>query len=356
MRVYLHIGTEKTGTTSIQAYCTEHARALRARGILYPAGFGRRNHRDLAIAVADNGATADLRGYARAGEAELPAFRAGVFERLEAQIRRARPAVVLLSSEHLSSRLDDAGIGRLRARLGELSDDIRVLVYLRRQDDVLLSLYSTYVKAGGVGDLAFLAGVHWFDYAQLLERWGATFGKERLVVRLYPAERGSLTDDFCAAAELPRLAEPQQERLNRTLDHHSIELLVRLNARLPAFRDGAFNPDRVGIAQFMQGRLGKTDPVMPAAERRRFLARFQPGNEAVRARYFPDRAALFDDVPADDADPPPEVTIDDALDLAAEFWADRARLAARVEALERQRLAARLNRALRPVRGILRRR
>ena len=50
-RLVLHIGLEKTGTTSFQAYCTEHRAALLKAGALYPANpacFLRDNHAPLA--------------------------------------------------------------------------------------------------------------------------------------------------------------------------------------------------------------------------------------------------------------------------------------------------------------------
>jgi len=348
VRICLHIGVEKTGTTSIQAYCAHHSRALRAHGILYPAGLGRRHHTDVAIAVADPAETSDLRPHAGVGETEVPAFAARLFEKIKVQIRRARPEMVLVSSEHFSSRLDDAGVGRLRARLGDLSDDIRVLVYLRRQDDALVSLYSTFVKAGGVGDRAHLADrAKWLDYERLLERWGAAFGQDRLTVRLFPPGDGSVIDDFCAASAIPRLPEPKHARLNQALDHRSTELLLRLNTRLPALRGEGINLDRGAIVRFLERRPGGPQLVMPAAERRRLLSRFERGNESVRARYFPDRATLFDDVPADHATPPPELTIDDALDLASDIWIDRMQLATRPRATRAQRIASSLTHAAR---------
>ena len=36
MRLVLHIGLEKTGTTSFQAFCAEHRPALAQSGVLYP--------------------------------------------------------------------------------------------------------------------------------------------------------------------------------------------------------------------------------------------------------------------------------------------------------------------------------
>ena len=50
-RLILHIGLEKTGSTSFQAYCTENRQRLAAVGALYPANaacFLNFNHAPLA--------------------------------------------------------------------------------------------------------------------------------------------------------------------------------------------------------------------------------------------------------------------------------------------------------------------
>ncbi len=221
MRIVLHIGLEKTGTTSIQAHCQRHAQALRAQGILYPSDLGPGNHVDLATAFAAFELTGDMRLRAGVGtEAELASFGAQVVARLKRQVARARPRCLLLSNEHLSSRCYGAEIGRLRDMLAGFSDDVRVLVYLRRQDRAVLSLYSSYLKGQGTRDLAHMAaGTPWLDYRALLARWADAFGRDRLVVRRFPPPRGSLIEDFSAAAGLPPLPEvPDDTRANRSLD------------------------------------------------------------------------------------------------------------------------------------------
>ena len=51
IRLLLHIGTEKTGTTTIQHFCTDHRRELLAQGILYPRSLGGPGHKRFAGAL-----------------------------------------------------------------------------------------------------------------------------------------------------------------------------------------------------------------------------------------------------------------------------------------------------------------
>jgi hypothetical protein len=354
MRIVLHIGLEKTGTTSIQAHCHRHAETLRAQGILYPAWLGYRNHADLVIAAAAYGSTVDMRTRAGVGsERELAAFRTAALGRLRQQVSKARPACLLLSDEHFSSRCGDAEVRRLKEMLAEFSDDVRVLVYLRRQDDLLVSLYSTFLKGQGTGGLARVAEMaKWFDFETVLARWSAAFGREALVVRLFPPRQGTLIDDFADAAGLPVLpADPSDARANRSLDQRNAALLARINELLPAFRDGAVNPDRVGLANFLEARSTGPALSMPLAERRAFLARFAESNEAVRAAFFPDLPELFD-APTDGQPVVADPTLDDAIALAVDIWTDRARLAAALESERRRRFRDRAARAVRRLRDL----
>ena len=60
-------------------------------------------------------------------------------------------ATAIFCSEHCHSRLTSPSeVDTLRDFLGGFFDDVRVGVYLRRQDQVALSLYSTRLKSGDV--------------------------------------------------------------------------------------------------------------------------------------------------------------------------------------------------------------
>ena len=157
--------------------------------MLYPEGFGPRNHLALAAAVGHLDRIRHIGPTEGWRNAEDQArFRADVARRLGAAARQVRGGTLLLSSEHLSSRLHDEDVAALRALLAPFAETIDVVIYLRRQDELLLSLYSTYVKSGGKNDIGWLAGVSWLDFDAYLQRWENAFGRERITVRRYPVK------------------------------------------------------------------------------------------------------------------------------------------------------------------------
>jgi hypothetical protein len=337
VRIILHIGVEKTGTTAIQAFCAGNAAALRQGGVLYPGGFANRKHAEITAAVTRSKDILKRRGWPT--DADPAAVKADVMGRLEAAVRRTRPEALLLSSEHLSSRIkDQAGVAALKAMLSPLSDNFRIVVYLRRQDDLLPSLYSTIVKAGGSGGLEEAEErATWLDFDAMLQPWEAEFGAENIAVGRYPPSDSSLTDDFLRIAGLSSLTLADVETArNVSLDHRNTQLLEAMNALLPIDLDGRLNPQRAGLRQFFERRSTGPAPVMPAEQRREVMARFADSNERVRARHFPQDDRLFPALEATGAacrrDP---VTFEDAIDLAADIWKDRAALAARLDAIER---------------------
>ena len=60
-KVYLHIGTEKTGTASIQHFLSRHYDELREKGILYPKSLGRKSNMKLSAALQNYIKRDDLR-------------------------------------------------------------------------------------------------------------------------------------------------------------------------------------------------------------------------------------------------------------------------------------------------------
>jgi hypothetical protein len=319
-RIVLHIGVEKTGTTTIQDFSTRNADQLWKRGVLYPKGFGPNNHVALVAATGSFNNIKHLgptEGWRESGDQTR--FRADVDRRLRAVVRQAGGRTMLLSSEHMSSRLGDPHIATLRDMLAPLAQVIDVVVYLRRQDDLLLSLLSTHIKSGGTNGLDWLAGIFWLDYDEHLARWERVFGPEHLTVRRFPPENGSIVEDFLAAARLPAIGHGSAPaRLNRSLDARNLQLLRAINERIGAWDSNGFSAQRAELKQFLEARSTGAPPAMPRAQRQSILARFATGNENVRARHFPESESLFDDTLPEDV-PELDVRFDDAIDLVVDI-------------------------------------
>jgi hypothetical protein len=343
MDLLLHIGTEKTGTKTIQRFLAANRAALAGQGLCVPQTLGDPNHRRLPAMACDDGYVDDYvrrlnlqDGVARRAAKDL--WRASFTAEIARAAAAPQPARrVIISSEHLQSRLSRPGeIERLHALLAPLFDRITVLVYLRDPLETAVSLYSTAVKNGEdqpgprPPDHPYYHNV--VNHARTLQRWGAVFGQAALHPRLFgPAEfqGGGLLADFAVAACLPDappgapyiLPGPQNEALSAL----GTELLRRVNRRLPLFGpEGRLNPARGRIIDHFQRHFGSgprfvPDPALAAA----YAGAFAASDAWVRATWFPGRAALFP--PAGAAAGPPPVLpdpadIDRLADLLTGLW------------------------------------
>ena len=136
MKLLLHIGSYRTGSTAVQQSLLRSRRLLRRHGILYPrTGLHvDGGHHRIAWSVTGRGIT---------GERDTRSFD-DVFDELAAEIRVARAATVIVSTEVLMAVVDQAADEAVRQRLGRLLSlfsDVDVLCCVRHQAPLLESLY-----------------------------------------------------------------------------------------------------------------------------------------------------------------------------------------------------------------------
>ncbi|MEL0340724.1 MAG: hypothetical protein VXA52_11210, partial [Synechococcus sp.] len=111
-RLMLHVGTVKTGSTSLQAYFAEHQQALAEAGWCYLPAAGRPDRRDLAAAciAIDDQRDELLRSLRLVEPQQRLAFRQQVKAELEAQLKAVPDGLgVILSSEHFHLSLQRTG-------------------------------------------------------------------------------------------------------------------------------------------------------------------------------------------------------------------------------------------------------
>ena len=184
----------------------------------------------------------------------------------------------------------------LRRLTDEIGRSLRVVVYLRRQDDHLVSRYQQNVKVGEIRRLAdrtmHLDLSSTYDYAERLARLERVLEPTELVVRRLERSafrRGSLFDDFLEAAgvELPVGDLEVSEEFNISLAAESVEFLRLLNLRR-VHSEGA----RVGVMDNRElvRRLAEAGSgptlTLPDADLDEFMERWREGNDQVARRHF----------------------------------------------------------------------
>lgn len=316
----LHIGTGKTGTTTIQSVLGRSRAALAVGGTLYPRAFGRRRHRDFGFLVLPDTQLVRSPEWLRGGNADLDPeeLRRKVLRRLRREIT-SDVRRLLISDEGLYRR-NAAAITRVRQFAEARGGATRVVIYLRRQDDHLASNYQQVVKGGGIARIAEWAATdrhHMYDYHRHLARWRDHLGPATFVVRTFERERflrGSLMADFIDAAglEVDETQLAAAERRNESLCAEAVEVLRLLNlyrVQNEGARAGLIiNSDHVERLQ----RLSGPTLTLPAAVLDRFQHQWEAGNQAVAREFMVDPDGdLFRSTRRDDG-----TTTDQILDPA----------------------------------------
>ncbi|PLW81651.1 hypothetical protein CWI75_14380 [Kineobactrum sediminis] len=215
--VYLHIGSPKTATSSLQAVFARHKRKLGSRGVLYP--------RECRHGDAHHILVADLIGKHQSGH--LPDFWYGDFPRgkawarlqTELEAKAGKFDKVVLSSELFFGQ----SVG-LEAMLGDIRQalaghTVKIVVYLRRQDQLYASFYNQDVKGARQWSRSAYEfyGTHQIfrhSYSRLMEFWSSAFGVENIIIRPYERAQwvgGDIVQDFCATIGIPALGSAPLE-------------------------------------------------------------------------------------------------------------------------------------------------
>ena len=187
-KVFLHIGLHKTGSTSLQAFLHRNRNTLRDYGYLYPqTGASSRFdcHHNLAWLLTNWSNKAD------------PSL--GTWKELHQEIDNTSLNKIIISSEEFEFvGMVHKGIKCLKSELE--SYEVKIIIYIRRQDKRLESHYINCIKAGFYsGDILSFCEKkrNTYDYYKLIEPWKQTFGIDNIIVR--PLERTqipSIYNDF----------------------------------------------------------------------------------------------------------------------------------------------------------------
>lgn len=232
----VHIGTGKAGSSSIQSFLAANREKLRERGVLYPRTPGWTRHLRLGLYTLPPSELELTPAWHRQKFSKPERFRTNFRRRLFAEIDDAGLPRVLLSDEILFGAPVE-GLRRLRRITDRMGRSLRLVLYLRRQDDHMVSRYQQGIKIGWIDRLAEWAQQDMsdlYDYHARICTWRQVLEPTEFVVRRFEAEHfvgGSLHQDFLHAAGIDTPAEdlePVSTR-NESLDAESVEFLRLLN-------------------------------------------------------------------------------------------------------------------------------
>lgn len=310
MKFIVHIGTEKTGSSSIQQFMHMNKSTLAELGFLYVYNPGRIDYRDISAFCMNQGRVDDYLGRKRViTSSQRAEFDKNFLSDFHRQMGAATEHIhtVIISSEHFSSRLHDLEeIERLKLLLSEYASQVKIVCYIRDQTGKICSQYSTRIKGGGkvkFGDF-FAAYLHKQDcrdlYDSKFESWGEVFGRENLNVRLFDKSYfngGTLLSDFArqlsGGIDEDLIIPPKYK--NQALSSRGCEWLRRLNYLFPKRVRGyavveGFRRCLINTVAL----LAKGEGLQLNSEQKVLVAqKFGQSNARTCAKYFPDRDRLF---------------------------------------------------------------
>ena len=305
--LYLHIGQQKTGTSAIQRFCVKNRGVFEGLGFEYP----KMPFKYPFILRARNGhfLVGTYKDAAGKHDAALEAqWRAKGFEVLAQAFGRCDN--VILSEERLwdySGKSPDLFWGELVAHAQQHGYEVKVIVYLRRQDQLALSWYNQMVKQGstGTGDIPWERWIAnppniQLDFYRVLERISGRIGKQNVNVRVYDRaelerDGGNLYTDFlgCLGLRMEQGFEvPEEDKNSYSLTPNLLAIKCAVNAS-PHFTRGSGGFRRAAEACSSQPSDAPRTSLFSPEEARAFLARYEEGNDRIAAVYLHREGPLF---------------------------------------------------------------
>lgn len=172
-----------------------------------PKSLGHLNHKMLAAYAFDIGST-DI-AVTDAGVGSTPEdvsdYRAKIERNLRQELSHSTAETAVISSEDLSRLFSSHEIGRVIDLLREFCDELKIVVFVRRQDLLASSRYYSLLL-GGSSHLAVLPSPDssppkYYDYNRNIGRWVDAVGPENIILARFPesprSENFNSVDRFC---------------------------------------------------------------------------------------------------------------------------------------------------------------
>lgn len=285
--LYIHIGTYKTGTTTIQKAIRDN-RNLRRENI---SDIGRPPYfREICIAEKIEGKI-------------ISKAKKEISKRVRRELFFGNNKFII-SAEHFSGNPNNGfkNSGVVAEILNEITKplevNVKIIVYLRRQDEFIQSMYTQEIHHGG--SMLFEQYLSQFDensfnWHTLIENYANKFGEDNLIVRRYGKnympDRNSVVrsfGDIIGSEVLNRYSKTAVA--NRGYSRDALEIARRCNPFL--------EPDEKKALRKLLQSVSSKQPFekydyFDVEDKLEFLKKYEESNNEVAKRYF-NKAFLFE--------------------------------------------------------------
>jgi hypothetical protein len=240
--LFLHIGTEKTGTTSLQNFLALNEELLNLNNFTYCCD-PKKSYYEQIDPIINLGAHYPLSAcfstncpdYIKESKFKTSDI---VLDELKKDLDDESKNVII-SAEHFSSRVRSIeDIFKLKTALS--SHNVKVVVYIRPQYDLICSAYTTSVISGRTDKFELseaCIGNEYFNYELLIEPWGKVFGAQNIIIRDYKQlVNNDIRYDFIKIIGIENQSQFfYDHNINISIGAKKIEAVRLINNYLPLF-------------------------------------------------------------------------------------------------------------------------
>ncbi len=327
--IYLHIGTPKTGTTSIQNFLFNNRENILKKGYLYPisgiistAQNSKRSPQHLGLCEAlvkhyDIKSPVDTNSRDKCERS---------WEELKREIETINPKNVIISSEFFTAMQEYYNpdiIALVKKRLEDY--ETKIVLYVRRQDDFFRSSYCQYMTSPlpnkvphhfqanythkNILEISeFILSIKFqANYYSTLELWKEAFGVNNIIVRPFEKEQmknGSVVDDFLETINLNYEKSQLKLKSSRNISQSGkvikiINLIEKISqmrrlskekywylyTKIPFFRMDS----RIKLAMFLSHLIPDflmSEKLLSEEDKANILKEFEESNQKVAKEYL----------------------------------------------------------------------
>ncbi len=282
-KLLIHLGASKCGSSALQLHWANNAEILHSQGVIIP-------DEKLEIGGKITGHQLWFWENLRPFDDEKAAILHRRLARLAEHAKASGAHTVIVSGENL---INPHGFHKVFKGVGRLFDEVEAIVYIRRQDDYIISGWQQWWLKRGLSMEAHLAQEvgKVGNWNANLAPWAEVLGADKIIVRRFMREHlvdGDIVPDFFRSTGLSMdgLA-PLRGLINRSFADSIGRMAEQVVDVFDNIHDNRFYDAMIYAIGAKAFKTGKGSSLLTLEQRLRIVDAYRESNEALRARYLP---------------------------------------------------------------------
>lgn len=279
-KIYIHTGQHKTGTTSLQQMLFDNRLKLNEEENISFFTTDTKNR------VIKNGNTCC---WIKINKRNVENDASIVSPEVLAQNLAKLPNDVIMSAECFSWIFDKQELLRFKEELSKFFDEIIIIVYIRRQDKQIVSLYQQRSKKHRPPSNFFYGNEptaipmynknldYYFDYNKRISKWGDVFGDDNIIIRVFDKKtlyKGDIVSDFCNLLNIKNITSSMKKNVSNGFEKTKVSHLMSSLGM------------RNDLRKIINQNLDNNGKLMPSKEEaKNFYLRYKESNKKLNERF-----------------------------------------------------------------------